>query len=147
MPIRDGATANSWLRGLAAVVMGLVVAFVVTFGVEWVNTLLYPLAPGTDPRNQAAMRAAMARLPPAALVLVLAGWFLAAVSSAWMATRIARGDHRPAWFLGVLLVAAAVGNLLTLPHPAWFWVAGLALYPVGIGLGARLGAGVLTPGG
>jgi len=138
---------TQWLRGLAAVVMGLVVAFVVTFGVEWINTLMHPMPPGPDYRDPAVMKAALARLPAAALVVVLAGWFLAALLGTWMATRIARGDHRPAWFLGVLLVAAAVGNMLAIPHPLWFWVAGLLLYPVGILLGARIGSRAVTPGG
>ncbi|HEV8197381.1 MAG TPA: hypothetical protein VGP87_12115 [Gemmatimonadales bacterium] len=138
---------TGWLRGLAAVVMGLVVGFVVTFGIEWINNLMFPLAPGTDPRNADAMRAAIAALPAPALLVVLLGWFLAALSGAWVATRIARGDHRPAWVLGVLLVTAAIGNLLAIPHPVWFWIAGLALYPVGVGLGARLGSGPVTPAG
>jgi hypothetical protein len=138
---------TQWLRGLAAVVMGLVVAFVVTFGVEWINTLMHPMPPGPDYRDPAVMKAALARLPAAALGLVLAGWFLAALLGTWMATRIARGDHRPAWFLGVLLVAAAVGNMLAIPRPVWFWVAGLLLYPMGILLGARIGSRAVTPAG
>lgn len=138
-----------WLRGPAAVMMGLIVAFGVTFGIEWINNRMYPLQlpPGTSYRDPAAMKAAIARLPATALVVVLAGWFLAALAGSWVATRIARGDHRPAWFLGVLLVAAAVGNMLAIPHPVWFWVAALALYPVGIGLGARIGSAAVTPAG
>ena len=130
---------NTWLRGLAAVVMGLIVAFVVAFGIEWINSLIYPLPPGIDRHSEAAMKAAIAQLPVQALVGVLVGWFLAALSGSLMATRIARGDHRPAWFLGVLLVAAAIGNMREIPHPVWFWVAALMLYPVGILLGARAG--------
>ncbi len=138
---------NSWLRGFAAVMMGLIVAFAVTFGIEWINNRIYPLPSGTDYRDPAAMKAAITHLPAMALVGVLAGWFLAALSGAWVATRIARGDHRPAWFLGVLLVAAAIGNMLAIPHPVWFWVAALALYPMGIGLGARIGGSAVTPAG
>jgi hypothetical protein len=138
---------NSWLRGFAAVMMGLIVAFAVTFGVEFINNQMYPLPAGTDPHDPVAMKAAIAQLPANALMVVLVGWFLAALSGTWVATRIARGDHRPAWFLGVLLVAAAVGNMLAIPHPVWFWVAALILYPVGIMLGARIGAGATRPAG
>jgi hypothetical protein len=138
---------TSWLRGFAAVMMGLVVAFAVSFGLELINSRIYPLPPGTDPHDPVAVKAAIARLPTTALAVVLLGWFLAALSGSWVATRIARGDHRPAWFLGVLLVAAAIGNLLEIPHPVWFWVAALLLYPVGILLGARLGDSAVTPAG
>lgn len=138
---------NPWMRGLAAVVMGLVVAFVATFAIEWINTLIHPLPPGLDYRDPAVMKAALARLPASALAVVLLGWFLAALWGTWMATRIARGDHRPAWVLGVLLVTAAIGNMLAIPHPIWFWVAALLLYPAGILLGARLGRRAVTPAG
>lgn len=128
------------LRGFAAVMMGLVVAFVVSFGIELINSRIFPLPAGTDPRDPAAVKSAIAGLPAAALAGVLLGWFLAALAGSWVATRIARGDHRPAWFLGVLLLAAAVGNMLEIPHPAWFWAAALVLYPAGTMLGARLGS-------
>jgi hypothetical protein len=136
---------NSWLRGVAAVMMGLIVAFVVTFGIELINSRIYPLAlpPGADYHDRSAMNAAKAQLPAMALVTVVLEWFLAALSGAWVATRIARGDHRPAWFLGVVLVAGAVRNLLEFPHPVWFWIAGLTLYGLGIGLGARMGGGAV----
>ena len=128
------------LRGFAAVMMGLVVAFVVSFGIELINSRIHPLPAGTDPHDPAALKAAIAALPATALAGVLLGWFLAALAGSWVATRIARGDHRPAWFLGVLLLAAAIGNMLDIPHPAWFWAAALLLYPAGTMLGARLGS-------
>jgi len=127
-------------RGFAAVMMGLVVAFVVSFGLELINSRIHPLPAGTDPHDPVALKAAIAGLPATALAGVLLGWFLAALAGSWVATRIARRDHRPAWFLGVLLLAAAIGNMLDIPHPVWFWAAALLLYPAGTMLGARLGS-------
>lgn len=138
---------SEWLRGFAAVMMGLIVGFVLSFGVELINSRIYPLPEGIDRRDEAMVRAALARLPAPALVGKLLGWFLAALSGGWVATRIARGDHRPAWVLCVLLVVAAIGNMRAITHPLWFWVAALALYPVGIMLGARLGTPALKPAG
>jgi len=138
---------NSWLRGLAAVLMGLIVAFAVTFGIEWINSRIYPMPLGPDYRDPEVRKAAIAQLPAMALVVRLAGGFLAALSGAWSSTWIAQGDHRPAWFLGVLLVAAAVGDMRAIPRPVWFWVVALVLYPVAIGLGARSGATSVRPGG
>lgn len=138
---------SAWWRGFAAVMMGLIVGFVVSLGIELVNSQLYPLPPGINRHDPVAVKAALTQLPAMALIGKLVGWVLAALTGAWVATRIARGDHRPAWFLGVLLVAAAVGNMLAIPHPVWFWVAGLALYPAGILLGARLGDSAVMPAG
>jgi hypothetical protein len=134
-------------RLFAAVLLGLIVAFAVTFGIEFVNSQLYPLPPGTNYRDAASMRAAMAALPQEALIGVLVGWFLAAVASAWVAVRIARGDRRPAWLLGLLLLVAAIANMRLFPHPVWFWVIGIALYPVAIMLGAGLGSRAVKPAG
>ena len=39
-----------------------------------------------------------------------------------------------------LLVIASIMNLSTIPHPAWFWVANLAVVAVTPFLGARFGA-------
>ena len=60
---------NPWLRGFAAVMMGLIVAFAVTFGIEFFNNQMYPLPVGTDPRDPVAMKAAIAQLPAMALGL------------------------------------------------------------------------------
>lgn len=143
MQTADTTTVKFWLRGFAAVMMGLIVAFVVTFAIELINNRIYPLTlpPGADYHDRSAMNLAKSRLPAMALVMVCAEWLLAALAGSWLATRVARGDHRPAWFLGVLLVAGAVNNLREFPHPAWFWMAGLFLYVMGIGLGARIGTG------
>lgn len=130
---------HPFVRLMAAVLMGLIVAFAITFAIELLNSRIYPLPPGTDYRDAASMRAALATLPPQALIGVLVGWFVAAVASAWVAMRIARGDRRPVWLLGLLLLVAAIANMTLFPHPIWFWVIGVALYPVAIMLGIRLG--------
>jgi hypothetical protein len=126
-----------FVRQLASVVMGLIVAWVITFGIEFVNNALYPLPPGTDYRDAVSMRAAMVSLPGAALVGILVGWFLAAVAGAWVAVRIARGARATAWLLGLLLLVAAIRHMTVFQRPIWFWVIGIALYPVAIMLGTR----------
>lgn len=135
------------VRLLAAVLMALIVAFAITFGIEFVNSQIFPLPEGTDSRDAVSMRAALATLPPQALIGVLIGWFIAAIAGAWVAVRIARGDRRPAWVLGLLLLVAAIANMTLFPHPVWFWVIGIALYPVAIMMGIRLGSGAVRPGG
>ena len=123
---------HPFVRQLASVLMGLIVAWAITFGIEFVNTQLYPFPPGTDYRDAASMRAAMATLPTPALVVVLVGWFVAAVTSAWVAVRIARGTRWTAWLLGLLLLVAAIRYMTLFQRPIWFWVIGIALYPVAI---------------
>lgn len=134
-------------RLFAAVVLGLIVAFVISLGIELINSAFYPLPPGTADLDAAGKRAALATLPQRALVGVLVGWFVAAVAGSWVAVRIAKGDRRPAWGLGLLLLVAAIANMNLFPHPLWFWVIGIVLYPVAIMLGIHLGTGLGRSGG
>jgi hypothetical protein len=129
------------LRRALAVLAGVGVAIGIVFAVEAINARIYPL-PGTDYSDPEQMRAVMTRLPRAALVIVLLGWGLATVVGAWIAARVAGRRQGPAWTVGVVLLAAAVFNLLELPHPFWFWVAGVALFLPAAWLGARLAGAV-----
>jgi hypothetical protein len=130
------------LRRALAVLAGVGVAIGIVFAVEAINARIYPLPPGTDYSDPEQMRAVMTRLPRAALVIVLLGWGLATVVGAWIAARVAGRRQGPAWTVGVVLLAAAVFNLLELPHPFWFWVAGVALFLPAAWLGARLAGAV-----
>jgi hypothetical protein len=127
------------VRGIVAVILGLLVAFAITLAVEAVNARVYPMPPGTDLADPASVKAAFASLPPAALAVVLAGWFVSALTGAWLAAHLAKPAGWPPLTVGVLLFAAAVGNMLMIPHPVWFWIIGVAIYPVATWLGARLG--------
>lgn len=127
------------VRGIVAVILGLLLAFAITLAVEAVNSQVYPMPPGTDLADPASVKAAFASLPPAALAVVLVGWFVSALVGAWLAAHFAKPAGWPPLTVGVVLFAAAVGNMLMIPHPAWFWIIGVAIYPVATWLGARLG--------
>ena len=127
------------LRGVVAVILGLLLAFACTFAVEAVNGMIYPPPPGTDFADPESVKAMMAVMPRAALVVVLGGWFVSALLGTALAARLARPAGWPPLTVGILLLAAAVMNMYMIPHPAWFWVIGVAIYPVATWLGARLG--------
>ncbi len=127
------------VRGIVAVILGLVLAFAITFAVEAINSRIFPLPPGADLADMASMKAAIAALPVAALAVVLVGWFVSALVGASAAAHFARPAGWPPLTVGVILLGAAVANMLVFPHPAWFWVIGVAVYPVGTWLGARMG--------
>jgi hypothetical protein len=127
------------IRSIVGVFIGLVVAFVTVAVVEVINLLIFPPPADFDVNDPAALAALIAEAPAYKLVLVPVAWFLAAVTGGWVAAKIAkRAALVHAFIIAALLIAMAVMNMRMIPHPAWFWVAGLAAPLVGMLVAARL---------
>jgi hypothetical protein len=124
------------LRNVGAVFLALVCGNVTVVATEVVVHVLFPL--GVDPMDEAALREAAARIPTAALVLLIVGWALAAVVEGAVAAKIAteRAKLPCAMIVASLQTLAAIANNLSIPHPAWFWVSVLVFVPCAW-LGAR----------
>jgi hypothetical protein len=127
------------LQSIRAVLLGLIVAALIIAAVEGVGHHLYPLPAGLDVNNAEALAAAIAQLPVGALMTVLIGWALGAFAGGWLAARIAPvAPLRHAIVLAVLLLAAGVADMMTIPHPIWFVAAAVLIFPLFAFLGARL---------
>ena len=127
------------VRKILAVIAGLAVAFLVIVVAELIGHAIYPLPPGTDPRDPASMKSVMASLPLGALVGVVLGWVLGALAGGFVAAKIARsGAPLPGLGVGIVLLLASVLNMVVLPHPVWMWAAALILIPTASVLGTRL---------
>ena len=122
------------VRKIGAVVGGMAVVFVVVSVLQWVGSLIHPLPPGVDPMDpadQAAFRAHLATMPAAAWGIAWASELLAAFLGGLTAGKIA--DTRRPIFAGVIVglaLLASIMNWLAFPHPAWFIVGQLVLYPL-----------------
>lgn len=128
-----------FLRSVVAIVTGLLVAFLVVMGAEGVNARIHPLPAGVDLSDTNAMKQFVASLPASGFLLVLAGWFLGALLGGWVAARVARRSPMAhSMIVAVLLLCGGVANMLMLPHPAWVWIVGLALFLLGGCAGGRL---------
>jgi hypothetical protein len=127
-------------RSIVAILLGFVLAGLVTLLIQIPSYVLYAPPQGFDLNDTEALRAYAATLPPGAFLIVLLSWFAGAFSGAWLAARIARrAPLAHALAIGVIQLAAGLYNLLTLPHPTWFWVAGVLAFPV-----AAVAAGALN---
>ena len=126
------------MRGIVGVILGCLLALAITYLVEMVNARIYP-TPEVDFADPAAVKAMMSDMPRTALVVVLAGWFAGALAGAWLAARFSHPAGWPPLTVGVLLLAAAIMSMYMIPHPIWFWIIGVAIYPVATWLGAKAG--------
>jgi hypothetical protein len=128
------------IRSVGAVLVGFIPALLCGLGVEVLSLQLYPFPPGVDPSDLEVCRAHVAQLPAGAFLLGAAGWGLGTLLSSWLATRLGSGRHRAHGIVvGLVLIAAAVTNMLMLPYPVWFWMVNLVVLPLCTYLGSRLG--------
>ena len=126
------------VRSALVLLAGVVVAVIVVTIGDTVAGRIYSLPPGVsgDPES---LRQAVAALPTAAFLLLLAGWVLAGAAGSYVAARIATHDrviHGTIFTLFVLV--ATVGNLAAIPHPTWLWPAVIILIPAAGWLATRL---------
>jgi len=126
-----GAGMHPTIRSALVLLAGVVVAVLVVVLVDTLVGSLYPLPPGTDMNDQVSMRAAVAAMPTAAFILMLAGWVVAAGAGAYLAARLAtRSAAMHGLIVSGFVLIATVANLAAIPHPVWLWPAGITLIPL-----------------
>jgi uncharacterized membrane-anchored protein len=128
-------------RGLLAVVLGLATFFVVVLGGEFANYTIHGLHI-ENPNDPAAFNEFIKSIPLSALIVVVVVWGVAAFAGSWVATSLAPSRKIAFGLLiGVMVLVGTIGNLLSIPHPVWMWVVGIAEALPAAYLGARLARG------
>jgi hypothetical protein len=94
---------------------------------EFASLFLHRPPAGLDLRDPQALAAHIAAAPLSAMLVVIAGWALAAFAGALVAARIARHSLPAALVIGVLVLAGVIANNTMIPHPLWMTIAGIAL--------------------
>jgi hypothetical protein len=108
------------LGGLA----GIAVAVLTVMLMEWISHSIYPMPADLEITDTEALNAFLAAAPMTALLLVLAGYFIATFDGTFVACLISRTKpHVYALIIGVLMLAGAGSNLIMFRHPTWFSVA------------------------
>jgi len=122
------------VRGIGAVVAGIIVVGVVVVVLQSLSLWIYPPPEGLDffdPAQADAVAEYMAGVPTASWALALVSEVLGAFCGAWVTGSIAR-DRKPV-FAGVifaLALAGSINNWLSFSHPTGFIVGELVTYPL-----------------
>ncbi|HET8633148.1 MAG TPA: hypothetical protein VFL88_03315 [Gemmatimonadales bacterium] len=134
-------------RSILAIFLGWAASLVVIVLVEAASHQLFPLPSGSDIWNPADLARNGPAVPTAALALVAVAWALGALAGGFLAGRLVpKGQVRHALLVAAVVLGSAVWTMLTIPHPAWMWIAALLLVPAGGWLGGRLAAGMARVG-
>lgn len=126
------------LRKIAAVLLGLGASIATVMLIEWISHQVYPLPPGMDFNDPEMVRDFVSRLPLGAFLAILLGWLLGTLAGAMVACRVAQ--EKPVVFasiIGAVMMAATVANLVMIPHPTWFSIAGIGVITAGTLLAIR----------
>ena len=105
------------MKGLLALLAGIVVAALVMMLVGYVGTSLYPLHVTTDPNDRQALIEGLRTAPVGAQITVLLAWFLGTFAGAAVAKKMS-GFAWPGWTIGGVL-AALLAFIFFVPLPIW----------------------------
>lgn len=119
---------NVWIRGIAAVLLGVVVGGAVNMTIVIGGGSLVPLPEGVDPTDAASIAANIDRFGPEHF---LAPWLAHAANSfiGGLVAALVAIRHRMRFALGIaaFTMLGGIANAFTLPAPAWFIAADLLL--------------------
>jgi hypothetical protein len=119
---------QAMLKNVSAIIFGLITGFVLIRLTEFINHSLFP--PPTELfTDKEAIKAYVEQLPLGAKLLVIAGWAIGSFGGAYIATVVEKSKS-PVFplIVGGLFMIMGVLNMLTIPHPVWFWVLSLLAF-------------------
>jgi hypothetical protein len=117
------------MKRILSVIAGVVVGFITVFIGDATSNALHPWPMNLDYHNRDVLREYMNTIPGYILVIMMIFWLGSAFLGGMLAARINRADwKRTAMITGAILMAAALSNLVMIPHPTWMWIAALAGY-------------------
>ncbi|GAA4296592.1 hypothetical protein GCM10023183_03580 [Nibribacter koreensis] len=115
--------------------------FITIFLVELVAQQVYPLPSEVNLQDPEAMGAYMANAPMGSLVLVLMAYALGSFLGGMVAARLAPNKKMVhAIVVGILLLLAGIANFYLLPHPIWFIISAVIIYPLMSFFGGAMGS-------
>ena len=149
--LRSGMSDPTWrvkimLRTLLAVLVGLVAAMLLIFGLESLGMMMFPPPPGMPLETEADLARLVAMSSTGKKAWVVFGWAFASFVGGWLAALISRRHRRiAALAVALFILAGTLMNAMVIPHPMWMNVLGVLL-PIPLALlGAKL-AMPRTPG-
>lgn len=122
------------VRSALAVLLGVVIGAMLVFIVERAGHAFFPAPKGFDP----ASATAVAALPFAAKLSVLAAWFAGALGGGAAAALVARRWAPAAWVVALTILLLAGTSLAAIVHPLWMAIGAIPATLLGGWLGVLL---------
>lgn len=117
------------MKKILSIVLGVITGFAIVFTGDSTASAIHPWPANLDYHNRDVLRDYINTIPLAVMIVMIIFWLGSSLLGAMVAARINRTEWRKtALITGAILMAAALFNLVTIPHPLWMWIAALAGY-------------------
>ncbi|HMG15705.1 MAG TPA: hypothetical protein VK590_09670 [Saprospiraceae bacterium] len=127
------------MRRIMSVLSGVVAGSMIMFIVETLGHKVYPIAMNLESATKEAKANYMKSLPVEALLMIILAWAVGAFVAGIVSTLISKDSTSfTALRSGGILFALSIFNMIVIPHPIWFWIAGLLVFIPCSWLGFRL---------
>ncbi len=127
------------MRKLFAAIAGIITAVVTVGAIQSLGHMIFPPPPDVNLSDPNQLAALIERMPPAALIFVVAAWLVGSFAGAVVATLIARRETIvPAMTVAAAVLFGALYSLFMISHPLWMAIAGIALPLPSAWLGATV---------
>jgi len=116
-------------KEILSVLAGVITGIIVVMAGDFIAHSVFTTPETIDYNDKEALKVMMANIPVAMYAMMLAFWCLSSFLGGLVAGKINPGAwKRSSLITGVMLMAAAITNLIMLPHPMWMVVATVLLY-------------------
>ncbi len=133
------------MRDTLSVLAGIATGFIVISLVEMGRVLLFPPPSDFAFTDKEALKVYLKNAPVEIFLFKALAWSLGSFSGGLITSLIAKGRKiESALITGIVLLIAGLINLITIPHPVWFWIIGLAVYLPCAYLGGKLGSSLFN---
>lgn len=110
------------IKKIGIVLLGIIVANVLIFGVQSIGHKIYPPAIDLTTLTPEQWKAYVASLPLGALLMVWVAYLVGSLVSGYMVGKMGKQEFglKAAYWVGGILSVFGIINLFMIPHPIWF---------------------------
>ncbi len=122
-------------RNIGGFLAGVLTLGVIVFSLQYVSFAIHPLPEGLDPMDpnqRDAFLAHVATMPALGWLIAALSEVVGATAGAFVAGKIGQAVRVVSGLVVGLGVMGSVNNWISFPHPTWFIIAQLMLYPAGL---------------
>ena len=119
------------MKRILPVLAGVLTGMLVIFVIETLGHMVYPIEMNLETATPEAKADFLKHIPPAAIAIVIIAWALGAMGAGIVSTLISKdnsSEFYPALKSGGILLGFGIINMIMIPHPIWFWIAGILVY-------------------